>query len=122
MEHLFSDALIQKMMPEFMPFKRFLSISCGIVLLAGGGMVFLGYRTKLAAIILGVFLIVVSISIHLPYVFSYPEIVPKNSEWLWDIYQRSNLVKNLCLLGVCFHLLYHEPKRFSLTDYLKKDA
>ena len=30
------------------------------------------------------------------------------------------LVKNLCLLGVCVHLLSHQPGRYSLDRYLAR--
>jgi NAD(P)-dependent dehydrogenase (short-subunit alcohol dehydrogenase family) len=30
----------------------------------------------------------------------------------------SNFVKNLCLLGVCFHLLHHQTGKLSLESYL----
>lgn len=38
---------------------------------------------------------------------------------MWDILQRSNFVKNLCLLGVCSNLLHHEPGKLSLAAYHK---
>ena len=40
--------------------------------------------------------------------------------WLWDLYQRSNFIKNDRLLGVCLHLLTHEPGRTTLPGYLQR--
>ena len=39
---------------------------------------------------------------------------PRRTCGLWDLYQRSNFIKNVCLLGVCFHLLTHEPGSLTL--------
>lgn len=117
LEHLFHDQLIRQMMPDLLPFKRALSLLCGLWLLAGGGMLLTGWHTRRAAAMLGAFLVLVTVVIHLRGVMGLPEGLPADWGWLWEVYQRSNLVKNLCLLGVCFHLLNHEPGRFSL-DHL----
>ena len=60
--------------------------------------------------------VVVTISVHLPGLFAHPTMVTEDSVWLWNMFQRSNFVKNLCLLGVCIHRMEHAPGRFSL-DY-----
>ncbi len=117
-EHLFADQIIQTMMPDWFVFKRLASIMAGLVLLLGGGSVMLGYRTQLGAAVLGVFLIVVTVLIHAPSLIAYPDNLPEQWHWLWDVYQRSNFVKNLCLLGACFHLINHETGRFSLDKIL----
>ena len=80
----------------------------------------LGFRLHYAAIALGAFIVLVTIVVHLPGVIYYPAHLPEDSRWMWDILQRSNLAKNLCLLGVCFHLLYHESGKFSLDHYLEQ--
>lgn len=113
-EHIFRDELIQRMMPEFLPLKRTISIGCGIILVGGGLMIMLGYRIHLAATILGLFLIAVTLAIHAPALLSAPLDLPDEWHWLWDLYQRSNFIKNLCLLGVCFFLLHHEPGKYRL--------
>jgi len=38
--------------------------------------------------------------------------------WMWDILQRSNLAKNVCLLGVCIFLWHHTPGKWSAEAYL----
>jgi len=113
-EHLFADEIIRKLMPQWMLFPRMLSLLAGGILLAGGCSVLLGYRTHLGAVVLGVFLLIVTIAIHLPAAIHNPTDLSQNWQWLWDVYQRSNFVKNLCLLGVCFHLTNHRPGRYSL--------
>jgi uncharacterized membrane protein YphA (DoxX/SURF4 family) len=120
LEHLFDDGLIRQMMPALLPFKRAVSVCCGLWLLAGGGMLLTGWHTRRAAAMLGAFLVVVTAVVHLRGVLGLPDGLPEDWGWLWQVYQRSNLVKNLCLLGVCFHLLNHEPGRFSLDHLLER--
>lgn len=119
-EHIFSDELIQKLMPYWIPYPRTVSLACGVWLLGWGMMIALGWKLKWAAYGLGVFLLVVTAGVHLPGIFNYPADLPESQQWMWDILQRTNLVKNLCLLGVCFHLLHHECGKYSLEYYLKQ--
>ena len=118
-EHLVSDELIQKLMPEWVPMKRTVSILCGLWLMLWGGLILIGYRLRLAAFCLGVFLVLVTCAVHIPGVIMEPKLAPEY-QWMWTVLQRSNLVKNLCLLGVCFHLFYHETGKYSLEAYLVK--
>ncbi|MBC2605588.1 DoxX family protein [Pelagicoccus albus] len=119
-EHIFRDVLIQKMMPGWMPIPRLVSFSCGIFLVAGGGMIALGYRLKVASVMLGTFLIVVTALIHAPALQGYqsPELDLQN-QWIWDTMQRSNFVKNLCLLGVCVMLPHYKLGKWSLDSFLE---
>lgn len=114
LEHIFSDELIQGMMPEWVGGKRLASLVAGLVLLAGGASVAVGYNVRQAAMLLGAFLIVVTAVIHAPALLQRPYDLPEEWIWLWDVYQRSNFFKNLCLLGVCFHLMHHRVGRFAL--------
>ncbi len=117
MEHLFSDALVQRMMPLWMPYPRAVSVLCGLWLVFWGGLILVGFQLRLAAFSLGVFLVVVTAVVHVPGVIMEPTL-PEDVSWMWTILQRSNLVKNLCLLGVCFHLMYHQLGRYSLEKFL----
>lgn len=119
-EHLVSDELIQRLMPEWMPTPRVVSIFCGLLLFSGGTLIALGYRLKLAAVILGVFLVTVTAIVHAPALqgVSAPVAHPDDL-WLWDTLQRSNFVKNLCLLGVCIMLPHYPLGRWSLERYLQ---
>lgn len=113
-EHLFDDGIIQMMMPDWFVYKRALSVAAGTILLLGGFSVLLGYRVRRGAILLGIFLITVTATIHLPALFALPLNMPPEWRWLWDVYQRSNFAKNICLLGGCFHLVNHRLGRFSV--------
>jgi len=114
LEHIFSDELIQGMMPAWIGSRRTASVVAGLVLLAGGSSVAVGFNVRRAAMMLAGFLVAVTLSIHLPALFSRPADLPRDWSWLWDVYQRSNFFKNLCLLGVCFHLTHHRVGRFAL--------
>lgn len=119
-EHLVSDDLLQALMPVWMGPKRALSIVSGVVLLAGGASIMLGYRTRAGATVLGGFLVVVTAVIHGPGLLGYPTGMPDDWRWVWQVYQRSNFVKNICLIGVCVHLITHQPGRFSLDRWLER--
>jgi uncharacterized membrane protein YphA (DoxX/SURF4 family) len=113
LEHIFSDDLIRGMMPDWLGSKRIESLIAGIILLSGGLSVAIGYNVRPAAMLLAGFLIVVTLTIHLPALFHKPANLPADWSWLWDVYQRSNFFKNLCLLGVCFHLMNHRVGKFA---------
>ena len=119
-EHLFNDELIQQLMPEWLPLKRVLSVASGVILLMGGASIALGVRVQEGAILLGMFLIVVTLVVHVPGMLHAPDFIVPEDLWLWDLYQRSNFIKNICLLGVCFHLLTHEPGPLTLPRYLQR--
>lgn len=120
LEHLFKDELIRGMMPDWMGLKRLVSLGAGVILLAGGLSIFLGYKVREGGLLLGGFLFVVTLTIHAPALILKPEGLPDEWHWLWDVYQRSNFVKNLCLLGVCILLLRHQVGRFSLEAWLRR--
>ena len=116
MEHLFSDDLLQHLMPGWVFAPELASYISGVILLAGGSMILLGYHVRLGASILSVFLIVVTIAVHAPDILKKPD----DSNWMWIILQRSNFVKNVCLLGVCFKLFFYTPGNYSLEAWLKR--
>ncbi|MEM9160837.1 MAG: DoxX family protein [Verrucomicrobiota bacterium] len=119
-EHIFSDELIQKMMPNWVPAPRLFSILSGIVLVTGGGLIVLGFQLRIAAMLLGAFVIAVTATVHGPALLNTPDFVSSDNVWIWDVLQRSNYVKNLCLLGVCLMLYHYTPGRFSLHGYLTR--
>jgi putative oxidoreductase len=119
-EHLFCDALLQVLVPEWMPHARLASIACGLCVLFGGGSILLGWKTRYAAIALGLFLITVTIAVHIPGVSTTPEAIPSEYVDVWVFLQRSNFSKNLCLLGVCFLLLNHDVGKYSVEGYLAR--
>lgn len=119
-EHLIDDKLIRLLMPDWVMYPALASIGSGIILLIGGLSILLGYRIQQGARLLGAFLVVVTLAVHLPGLFDMPEEI--HDSWLWTIFQRSNLVKNLCLFGVCVHLTQHEPGRYSLDGYRRRNT
>ena len=116
-EHIFSDKLLQLLMPDWVPYPRAVSIGCGVFLLAGSATILFGYHIRRGAQALALFLIAVTLSVHLPGLLERPPEVSEESYWIWDMFQRSNFVKNLCLLGVCIYLVEHRPGRFSFDYY-----
>lgn len=121
-EHMVSDELIQKIMPPWIPEPKTISIFVGSILLTGGIFIVLGYQLRLIAFILGGFVIVVTLTVHLPYLFYAPEFIDDSDKWIWDILQRSNVAKNLCLLGVCILLRNYTPGKWSIDAYLKSNT
>lgn len=113
-EHLFNDGTIRTIMPDWMPAKRVVSIACGIWITAGGLMILAGWHVRLAAIGLAAFLVVVTTLVHAPWLLHAPPEIPSDQAWLYVLFQRSNFVKNVCLFGVCLHLIDHQPRRWML--------
>ncbi len=117
-EHLVDDRLIRKMMPPRLAWKRAVSILSGCILLAGGLSILVGWQVQYAAALLGAFVLAVTLTVHGPGLMTQPNGLPGEWRWLWQVYQRSNFVKNLCLLGVCFLLLRHRLGKYSLEAWL----
>ncbi len=112
-EHVFHDERLQVLVPSWVPWPRASSFALGLVLLAGGGSILLGWHVRRGAFVLASVVVLVTATVHVPGLFVHPPAVDDEALWLWDMFQRSNLVKNVCLLGVCIHLVEHAPGRFS---------
>jgi uncharacterized membrane protein YphA (DoxX/SURF4 family) len=119
-EHLFDDRLIQHFMPGWVRYPSIASRASGVLLLFGGFSILAGYRIQLGARVLGAFLFVVTLTVHVPGCLTVPESIPADVAWLWTVFQRSNLVKNLCLLGVCVHLTTYEVGWYSVDAWLAR--
>ena len=123
-EHLFQDELVQKLMPDWFVYKRLLSVMAGLVLVTGAAALITGFQIRRAAIMLAAFLVTVTILIHLPELSGAPESLPEDWIWLWQVFQRSNFVKNVCLFGVCIHLMRYQPGLLTLENvigHLRRD-
>lgn len=119
-EHVFSDTLIQQLMPTWLPYPRLISVACGIWLLFFGSWIAIGFKLRIAAIALAAFLLIATFAVHVPgALVDHPEL-PGQYQWMWIILQRSNLAKNLCLFGVCLHLIYYVPGKYSISILKKK--
>jgi len=119
---LFSDELLQHFMPAWVQFPTLASRLSGVVLLAGGLSILVGYRMRLGARVLGAFLIIVTFAVHVPGCFNVPAGIAPDYAWLWTVFQRSNLVKNVCLFGVCVHLTTQAPGRYSVDAWRTRRA
>ncbi len=119
-EHLLDDRLIRHLMPAWIRYPELASRVSGCVLLLGGCSILVGYRVQFGARLLGAFLILVTLTVHVPGCFYVPTDIPPDAGWLWLILQRSNLAKNLCLFGVCVHLTTHAPGRYSVDSWLAR--
>lgn len=115
------DIIRADLMPDWVPFERAVSIGGGLWLMGWGSLILLGLKVRWAAIALGIFLVIVTAAVHLPGVFSTPGDIEPRYAWMWDILQRSNLAKNMCLLEVCFHLLHHRVGKYSLEKYARAE-
>ena len=82
LEHIFSNELITRLMPDWLVYKSFLAILTGIILLGGGFSIMFGCQVKTGALILMIFLVIVTAVVHLPAVFSSPVGLPENWRWL----------------------------------------
>jgi uncharacterized membrane protein YphA (DoxX/SURF4 family) len=116
-EHLLDDRLIRHLMPGWIEYPTLVSRVSGTVLLLGGLSILTGYRMQLGARLLGAFLFVVTLTVHVPGCFKIPADIPADAAWIWTVLQRSNLVKNVCLFGVCVHLTTQAPGRFSIDAW-----
>lgn len=121
-EHLVSDTLLQTLMPDWLGPKRLASLASGGILLAGGLSIALGYKVDVGATVLAGFLVLVTAIVHAPGLVGAPPPRAEGCAWLWQVYQRSNFVKNICLFGVCIHLVTHRTGRHSLDAYLRRRA
>jgi uncharacterized membrane protein YphA (DoxX/SURF4 family) len=119
-EHLLDDRLLQHFMPGWVQYPVFASRLSGVILLVGGLSILIGYRMQLGARLLGAFLIIVTFAVHVPGCFHVPPDIAPDYAWLWTVFQRSNLVKNACLFGVCVHLTTQAPGRFSVDAWRKR--
>ena len=121
-EHIFSSDIIIRLMPDWVLYKQITAVFTGFILLTGGFLILTGCKVRQGAWILIFFLTLVTLTVHLPALFTTPRNLPKDWKWIWDIYQRSNFVKNLCLIGVCLHLTNYEPGKYSMFHFLQKSG
>lgn len=116
-EHVSQSTLLKTLMPDWVPFKDFVSAACGLWLLGWGSFVLVGYKIRVASVALGAFVIGVTLLVHLPGVLVTPERIASSCESLWQILQRSNLGKNVCLVGMCLMLFDYQPGLLSFEGW-----
>jgi uncharacterized membrane protein YphA (DoxX/SURF4 family) len=85
-EHLFQDETILKFMPDWVTYRRLISILCGLILLTGALSILLGFRIKQFAKILALFIFLVTLSVHGVALFRTPIDLPQEWKWLWEVF------------------------------------
>lgn len=120
-EHLTQSALLQTLMPTWVPYPAIVSVACGLWLILWGSFVLAGYRVRLASVALLLFIVGVTLLVHLPGVLVTPVQVSASCEGLWQILQRSNLGKNVCLIGMCLFLFDYNPGAISISAWLRRE-
>ncbi|MBO6573920.1 MAG: DoxX family membrane protein [Rhodothermales bacterium] len=66
LNHLVNAYLLTNAVPSFLPAEMLVVRATGILLLLGGLAILAGYRAHLAALILGIFLMMTALLVHLP--------------------------------------------------------
>jgi putative oxidoreductase len=101
----FSSAEITEASAHGVPLASVMVPLAGIIALLGGVSVILGYRAKLGAILLIIFLVPVTLVMHKFWGLPDPQAA---------MMQRVNFMKNVSLIGACLLIVYHGSGPYSL--------
>jgi uncharacterized membrane protein YphA (DoxX/SURF4 family) len=116
---LLSGDFHMDVLPWWIPTPGITIIGCGMLLILGGTLIILGVWLQIAAVVLGFFLAFSITGIYLPGFMDIPVGIRVEAEWLWFLLLKSNLMRDLSLLGACIYLFNHELGKFSLEVYLR---
>lgn len=100
----FSSATISYAAAHGVPLATLVVPLTGLLALAGGAMVLLGYRARFGAFLLTVFLVPVTLVMH-PFWAAAPELAA---------IERAMFMKNLGLIGTCCLIMYWGSGPYSL--------
>jgi putative oxidoreductase len=103
----FSSAEIAQASAHGVPFATLLVPLAGLIALAGGVSVILGYHAKLGALLLLVFLIPVTLFMHKFWGIADPQMA---------MMQKINFMKNASLAGTCLLIMYFGSGPYSLDS------
>jgi putative oxidoreductase len=103
----FSSAEIAQASAHGVPFATLLVPLAGLIALAGGVSVILGYHAKLGALLLLVFLIPVTLFMHKFWGIADPQMA---------MMQKINFMKNMSLAGTCLLIMYFGSGPYSLDS------
>ena len=103
----FSSAEIAQASAHGVPLATVMVPLAGLIALAGGIMVMLGYRAKLGALLLLVFLVPVTLVMHKFWGIADPQMA---------MMQRINFMKNLSLAGTCLLIMHFGSGPYSLDS------
>jgi len=103
----FSSAEIAEASAHGVPLATILVPLAGVIALAGGLSIVLGYRARFGALLLLVFLVPVTLVMHKFWGIPDPQMA---------MMQKVNFLKNLSLMGACLLLMYHGSGPYSLDS------
>ncbi|HEX4417503.1 MAG TPA: DoxX family protein [Kofleriaceae bacterium] len=103
----FSSAEIAQASAHGVPFATLLVPLAGLIALAGGVSVILGYHAKLGALLLLVFLIPVTLFMHKFWGIADPQMA---------MMQKINFMKNTSLAGTCLLIMHFGSGPYSLDS------
>ena len=72
-------------MPAWVGYPMLASRGSGLVLLIGGLSILTGYRMQLGARLLGAFVFIVTLTVHVPGVFQVPPGIPPAPNGTWNV-------------------------------------
>ena len=103
----FTSGEIAQASAHGVPFAHLLVPLSGILALIGGVSVILGYRAKLGALLLLIFLVPVTLFMHKFWGIADPQMA---------MMQKINFMKNAALAGTCLMLMYFGSGPYSLDS------
>lgn len=108
------------LLPWWFPIPSFTIGIYGIIFMLGGLLFLAGIWLQIATVILGFMLAFNIAGIHIPGFIEVPVTIRAESEWLWMLLLKNNLIKDLSLLGACISYFNHQLGNYSLEEYLRK--
>jgi putative oxidoreductase len=103
----FSSAEIAQASAHGVPFATLLVPLAGLIALAGGVSIMLGYHAKVGALLLLVFLVPVTLVMHKFWGLPDPQMA---------MLQKISFLKNVSLAGTCLLIMYHGSGPYSLDS------
>lgn len=106
----FSQSAMDYAQMHGVPMANFLVPASGLIALLGGISILLGYKARLGALFLIIFLVPVTLMMHNFWMVTEPGV---------ELIQRAMFMKNLALLGAALLIFYFGSGPMSVTKYKK---
>ncbi len=106
-------------LPWWFPMPSFTITIYGLIFLVGGLLFLFGIWIQIATTVLGFLLAFTIAGIHIPGFIEIPVSIRVESEWLWILLLKNNLIRDLSLLGACISYFNHELGNYSLEKILR---
>lgn len=110
------------LLPWWFPIPNITVAIYGIIFIFGGMLFLAGIWLQIASVILGFMLVFNIAGIHIPGFIEVPVSIRVESEWLWMLLLKNNLIKDLSLLGACISYFNHQLGSYSLEEYLRRNG